>query len=186
MSDESTMAATPQPPEGPEGPVVPDVQAEPREAPAARPVPTALGRALGTVLFFAVIGPLIGGLVVGFRDILHVVLRGGDLGSILYFLFALVSVGVPAAYAMGLVPAAVGGVFFALVDFGRRRSAPWLAIVVGGLGGMLWPVPWGSGPSTLSSPLEVQLFIASIVSTFICWFASTRGTGRRRESVATP
>lgn len=176
MSDETTMATPPA------LPAPPEVRAEPREQPAARPVPTALGRALGTVLFFAVVGPLIGGLVVGFRDILHVVLRGGDLGSILYFLFALVSVGVPAAYAMGLVPAALVGAFFALVDFGRRRSAPWLAVVIGALGGMLWPVPWGSGPSTLSSPLEVQLLLASIVSTLICWFASTRGMRRRETS----
>ena len=175
MSDETTMAVAP---------AAPDVRPELQDAPAARAVPSALGRALGTVLFFAVVGPLIGGLVVGFRDIVQVVLRGGDFGAIVYFLFALVSVGVPAAYAMGLVPAALVGVFFALVDLGRRRSAPWLAVVVGGLGGMLWPVPWGAPPSTLSSPLEVQIFIASIVSTWVCWFASTRGTRRRAEAPA--
>ena len=152
-------------------------------APSSPRGTSASGRALGTVLFFAVVGPLIGGLILGFRDMAYVAGDGRDLGTILYFLFALLSVGVPAAYAMGLVPAAIVGVFFALVDYGRVRSDPWLAVVVGALGGMLWPVPWGSGPSTLSSPLEVQIFIASIVSTFVCWFASTRGV-RRRERIA--
>jgi len=169
VSDETTTAVAP-----------PDVQPEPRAEPAARPGPTAFGRALGTVLFFAVVGPLIGGVIVGFRDMASVVVRGGDLGVMLYFLFALLSVGVPAAYAMGLAPAALVGAFFALVDFGRRRSDPWLAIVVGALGGMLWPVPWGEAPSTLSSPLEWHVFVASIVSTWVCWFASTRGARRRR------
>lgn len=134
---------------------------------------------MATVLLFAVFGPLVGGLIVGLRDMAHVAADGRDLGMILYFLFALLSVGVPAAYAMGLVPAATIGVFFALVDYGRVRSDAWLAVVIGALGGMLWPVPWGSGPSGLSSPLEVQLFIASIVSTLVCWFASTRGMRRR-------
>ena len=85
-----------------------------------------------------------------------------------------------ARMAMGVLAT---GLFFAAVDYGRVRSDPWLAVVVGALGGMLWPVPWGSGPSTLSSPLEVQLFIASIVSTLVCWFASTWGM-RRRERMA--
>lgn len=146
---------------------------------------SASGRALGTVLFFAVFGPLIGGLIVGFRDMAYVAADGRDVGTVLYFLFALLSVGVPAAFAMGLVPAAIVGLFFAAVDYGRVRSDPWLAVVVGALGGMLWPVPWGSGPSTLSSPLEVQLFIASIVSTLICWFVSTWGM-RRRDGRAAP
>jgi len=151
--------------------VLPNLPAtESRPAPAR----TALGRALGTFLFFAIFGPLIGGTIVGFRDIATVIGAGGDLGTTVYFLVAFGSVGVPAAYAMGLIPAAVVGAVFAAVDFGRTRSDPWLAVVIGALGGMLWPVPWGLPPSTLSSPLEVQVFVASIVSTFVCWFASTR------------
>lgn len=147
-----------------------------------RPAGTALGRAIGTVLFFAVFGPLIGGAIVGFRDIATVVGAGSDLGTILYFLFAFGSVGVPAAYAMGLAPAALVGAFFAAVDYGRVRSDPWLAVVVGALAGMLWPVPWGEPASMLSSPLEVQIFVACIVSTFICWFASTRRPRRQEAS----
>lgn len=146
------------------------------------PARAALGRAVGTVLFFAVFGPLIGGAIVGFRDIAYVASAERDIGTILYFLIAFGSVGVTAAYAMGLVPAAVVGVFFAAVDFGRVRSDPWLAVVIGALGGMLWPVPWGLPPSTLSSPLEGQVFIASVVSTFVCWFLSTRGPRRRRKA----
>jgi hypothetical protein len=165
---------------------IPEVRApDPAPAAASARAPSAFGRALATVLFFAIFGPLIGGLILGFRDMAYVAVEGRDLGRVLYFLFALLSVGVPAAYAMGLAPAAIVGVFFALVDYGRVRSDPWLAVVVGALGGMLWPVPWGSGPSTLSSSLEVQIFIASIVSTWVCWFASTRGM-RRRGRVATP
>jgi hypothetical protein len=169
-----------------DGPI-PAVRAPEAVGPAPSPPrgTSASGRALGTVLFFAVCGPLIGGLILGFRDMAYVAGEGRDLGRVLYFLFALLSVGVPAAYAMGLVPAAIVGLFFAVVDYGRVRSDPWLAVVVGALGGMLWPVPWGSGPSSLSSPLEVQLFIASIVSTFVCWYASTRGA-RRRERMAAP
>ncbi len=149
-----------------------------------RRAPRALGRALATVLFFAVFGPLIGGIIVAFRDTIAVVAEGRDLWAILYFLFALVSVGVPAAYAMGLVPAAIVGLFFAVVDFGRRRSDAWLAVVIGVLGGILWPTPWGLPPSTLSSPLERHLFLASIVSTLVCWFASTRGAPRGEPSPA--
>lgn len=168
-----------------EGPDVPAPEA-PQQGTATRREASASGRALGTVLFFAVFGPLIGGVVVGFRDMAYVAAADGrDLGTVLYFLFALLSVGVPAAYAMGLLPAAIVGLFFAAVDYGRVRSDPWLAIVIGALGGMLWPVPWGSGPSTLSSPLEVQLFIASIVSTLVCWFVSTWGM-RRRDGRAAP
>lgn len=148
-----------------------------------RPARTAFGRALATVLLFAVFGPLIGGVIVGFRDILYVIGADRDLGTILYFLFAFGSVGVPAAYAMGLVPAALVGLFFAAIDYGRVRSDAWLAVVIGALGGMLWPTPWGEPASTLSSPLEVQLFIASIVSTLVCWFLSTRGV-RRTETPA--
>jgi len=163
---------------------IPDVRAPGADGPAPAPRgTTAAARALGTVFFFAVVGPLIGGLIVGFRDMAYVAGDGRDLGTVLYFLFALLSVGVPAAYAMGLLPAAIVGLFFAAVDYGRVRSDPWLAIVIGALGGMLWPVPWGSGPSTLSSPLEVQLFIASIVSTLVCWFVSTWGM-RRRDRMA--
>ena len=84
---------------------------------------------------------------------------------------------------MGLVPAALVGLFFAALDYGRVRSDAWLAVVIGALGGMLWPTPWGEPASTLSSPLEVQLFIASIVSTLVCWFLSTRGV-RRTETPA--
>jgi hypothetical protein len=144
---------------------------------AARPPRTALGRAIGTVLFFAVCGPLIGGVIVGLRDIAAVAAAAGDIGVILYFIVAFGSVGVPAAYAMGLVPAALVGLFFAAVDYGRVRSDPWLAVVVGALGGVLWPVPWGEPASALSSPLEVQVFVASIVSTWVCWFASTSRPG---------
>lgn len=142
----------------------------------------AFGRALGTVLFFAVFGPLIGGAVVGFRDIAYVVSEGRDIGSILYFLIAFGSIGVPAAYAMGLIPAALVGAFFAAIDYGRVRSDPWLAVVIGGLGGILWPAPWGEPASALSSPLQVQIFTASIVSTWVCWFASTRNPRRREAS----
>jgi hypothetical protein len=145
---------------------------------------TAIGRAIGTVLFFAVFGPLIGGVIVGFRDILTVVGADRDLGVILYFLIAFISVGVPAAYAMGLAPAALVGLFFAAVDFGRTRSDPWLAVVVGALGGVLWPVPWGEPASALTSPLGIQVFVASVASTFVCWFASTRRP-RRREAPTT-
>ncbi len=161
--------------------VLPNLPATESQAPPGR---TALGRALGTVLFFAVVGPLIGGAIVGFRDIATVVVEGRDIGTIVYFLVAFGSVGVPAAYAMGLIPAAVVGAFFAAVDFGRTRSDPWLAVVIGALGGMLWPVPWGLPPSTLSSPLEVQMFVASVVSTFVCWFASTRPPRRREAPTA--
>lgn len=159
----------------------PDLPATETQSPPGR---AALGRAIGTVLFFAVFGPLIGGAIVGFRDIATVVAEESDLGTILYFLFAFGSVGVPAAYAMGLVPAALVGAFFAAVDYGQVRSDPWLAIVIGALGGMLWPVPWGEPVSTLSSPLEVQIFVASIVSTIVCWFLTTRRA--RRSEVATP
>jgi len=148
-----------------------------------RPGRTAFGRALATLLLFAVFGPLVGGVIVGFRDILTVIAAGRDLGTILYFLVAFGSVGVPAAYAMGLVPAAIVGLFFAALDYGRVRSDAWLAVVIGALGGMLWPTPWGEPASTLSSPLEVQLFISSIVSTLVCWFLSTRGV-RRTETPA--
>ena len=148
-----------------------------------RPARTAFGGALATLLLFAVLGPLVGGVIVGFRDILTVIAAGRDLGTILYFLVAFGSVGVPAAYAMGLVPAAIVGLFFAALDYGRVRSDAWLAVVIGALGGMLWPTPWGEPASTLSSPLEVQLFIASIVSTLVCWFLSTRGV-RRTETPA--
>ena len=150
----------------------PDLRATEPTTPVGR---TALGRALATVLLFAVFGPLIGGAIVGLRDIATVVAGGPDVVTILYFLIAFGSVGVPAAYAMGLVPAALVGLFFAAVDFGRMRSDPWLAVVIGALGGILWPTPWGEPASMLSSPLGVQVFLASIVSTFVCWFASTRG-----------
>jgi hypothetical protein len=158
---------------------LPDLPVTESQAPPGR---TAIGRAIGTVLFFAIFGPLIGGVIVGFRDIVHVVAVGQDIATILYFLFAFSSVGVPAAYAMGLLPAALVGGFFAAVDFGRTRSDPWLAVVIGALGGMLWPVPWGEPASTLSSPLEVQIFVASVASTWVCWFASVRGTRRREAS----
>jgi hypothetical protein len=142
-----------------------------------RPARTAVGRAIGTVLFFAVCGPLIGGVIVGLRDIAAVAAAAGDIGVILYFIVAFGSVGVPAAYAMGLVPAALVGLCFAAVDFGRIRSDPWLAVVIGGLGGVLWPVPWGEPAAALSSPLELQVFVASIISTWVCWFASIRRPG---------
>ena len=170
MNGEAAMAALPEAP-------APDAPLDP----PSRPGRSALGRALGTVVFFAVAGPLVGGLVTGFRDILDAMFAGGGFGSIVYFLVAFVSVGVPAAYAMALVPAAIVGAVFAAIDFGRRRSDPWLAVVIGALGGVLWPVPWGSGPSTLSSPFEVRIFVASIVSTLLCWFLSTRAWRRREE-----
>jgi hypothetical protein len=163
-----------------EFPDLPASAPEPRE----RQAPQALGRALATVLCFAIFGPLIGGVIVAFRDAIAVVVEGRDFGDVLYFLFALLSVGVPAAYAMGLVPATIVGLVFAAVDFGRRRSDAWLAVVIGALGGILWPTPWGAPPSTLSSPLERHLFLASIVSTLVCWFASTRGLARREASPA--
>jgi hypothetical protein len=151
----------------------------------APPGRTAIGHAIGTVLFFAVFGPLIGGAIVGFRDIATVVVQGRDLGTIVYFLVAFGSVGVPAAYVMGLAPAALAGAFFAVVDYRRVRSDPWLAVVVGALGGMLWPVPWGEPASALASPLEVQILVASVASTFACWFASIRGLRGRREASTT-
>jgi hypothetical protein len=154
----------------------PDLRATDTPTPKGR---AALGRALGTVLFFAAVGPLIGGAIVGFRDIATVVAAGRDIGTVLYFLIAFGSVGVPAAYAMGLVPAALVGLFFAAVDYGRVRSDPWLAVVVGALGGILWPSPWGQPASMLSSPLAVHIFLASVVSTFICWFLSTRQPRRQ-------
>ncbi|MCB1499668.1 MAG: hypothetical protein KDK07_07730 [Bauldia sp.] len=140
----------------------------------------AAGRALLTVLLFAAVGPLIGGLIVSLPDILTVIAAAHDAGNLFYFLFALVSVGVPAAYAMGVVPAAIVGAVIAIIDYGARRSDAWIAVVLGVLGGMLWPVPWGSPPATLASPLEIWFLVASVISTWVCWFLSTR-TPRRRE-----
>lgn len=152
---------------------------EAAQAPPARQSHGAFGRALGTVLFFAVAGPLVGGLVVGFRDIHDAVAGVSAIGDLLYVLVTFVSVGVPAAYVLAFVPAVIVGIAFAAIDFGRRRSDPWLAVVIGALAGLLWPVPWGTAPATLSSQFERDIFIASIVSTWICWFASTRERWRR-------
>ena len=157
--------------------VGPDLPAgETGAAERARAGSGAFGRAIGTVLFFAAIGPLIGGLVLGAPDILRLLRDSADLGATFYFILAFASVGLPVAYAMSLVPAAIVGLFFALVDFGRQRSSLWLAVVIGALGGVLWPVPWDGTASMLASPLERQAFFASVVSTVLCWFVSTLGT----------
>ena len=169
MSERAAIMALPEPP---------------ATRPPTRPARTAFGRAVATVLFFAVFGPLIGGAIVAFADIAGVVAEARDLAGILYFLVAFGAVAVPAAYAMGFVPAALVGLFFAAVDFGQVRSAPWLAVVIGALGGVLWPAALGQPPATLSSPLEVHILLASIVSTFLCWFLSTRGPRRREDPPA--
>jgi len=154
---------------------------EDSQAPPRHVAKQALGRALLTVLLFGSIGPLLGGLIVSLPDVLTVIAQARDAGSLFYFLFAFVSVGVPAAYAVGLVPAAIVGAVIAAIDFGERRSDAWIAVVLGALGGMLWPVPWGSPPATLASPLEVWFLVASIASTWACWFLSTRERRLREE-----
>jgi hypothetical protein len=139
-------------------------------------------RALGTVLLFALVGPVIGGVAFGLLEAGVSVVRNGDFWGVAILSLIAMPVGLSMALVFAAIPAAIVGVFFATVDFARQRSSLGLAIVVGALGGWLWPLVWELPPSDLTS--YNPTFIASVVSTVACWFISTRQA--RRSEAATP
>lgn len=144
-----------------------------------------VARAIGTVLFFAFVGPIAGGMVIWLLDLAVSIFRSGDFWGMMILSLVFAPFGVMAlvvALVFAFVPAAIAGTFFAVVDFGRVRSNVGLAIVVGALGGWFWPLVWGLPPSDLSS--YHPEFIASVVATVLCWHLSTRRT-RRDETAPT-
>lgn len=139
-------------------------------------------RVICTMLWFAVMGPVIGALAVALVVAGGSLLNGEDFGTDFVMLIVFTPVGVASSFLFAFSPAVAAGVFFGIVDFGRGRSNLVLAVIVGAVGGWLWPLAWALPPSELSS--FDHLFIASIVSTLVCWFASTRGAHRRERTAA--
>lgn len=121
-------------------------------------------RALVTVAVFGLVGPLIAGLVViGGLALFEFDSPGEDFGAMFV---AMTIFGMRLAYTIGAVPAVLVGVFFAVVDFRRRRSGLLLAVVVGLLAGIGWRYVISRWET---SPLDNWMIVGSLVSTVVCW-----------------
>jgi hypothetical protein len=146
------------------------------EAPQRPPGRTAL-RFAGTVAVFALIGPMVGGLVVMIGFIVFG-LEIRDPEGAFWVLLAMIVYGLWAAYPLGLVPALSVGALVALKDIYGGTSFG-LACLFGAVGGAIWgQFAEGSGTGYFLFP---TLVAAGLIGTLVCW----RLTRRRPQAAGT-
>ncbi|MCB1489218.1 MAG: hypothetical protein KDJ88_17400 [Bauldia sp.] len=130
-----------------------------------------LARAILTVVVFACLGPLIGGLIA----IVGVVIFGFEMTDphmITATAGPMILYGLWLAYPTGLVPAIVAGAIVAAVDYSKPRVNALMAAAIGLAIGIVWLGLGGHRPEgDLAGNL---IMIGCVVATVCCWWLRRR------------
>jgi fructose-specific phosphotransferase system IIC component len=85
------------------------------------------------------------------------------------------------AYLIGVIPALVVGIVFAVIDYRRRRSSFLMALLVGGVAGIVW---WYLIAKGQPSDLDNWMIVGSLVATVVCWRICRRPAERNMGNAA--
>jgi hypothetical protein len=139
-----------------------------------------VGRFIVTLVIFALVGPIIGGLV----TIAGLTLFGMNIwqpGDAMIVVATMMIYGLWIAYPLGIIPALVVGAVIAVKDI--YGGTPFgLAAVVGLIAGLIWSRVVGNDSDWGQTFFTPVLIAASLIATIVCW----RLTRRRRQAVAAP
>jgi hypothetical protein len=138
----------------------------------------AAGRFAFTLLIFALVGPIVGGLV----TIAGLTLFGMNIwepGDAMMVIGVMIIYGLWIAYPLGIVPAVIVGVLIGIKDiYGGTRF--WQAIILGVVAGLVWSRYAGSSAEWGKTFVTPVLVAAALIATIVCW----RLTRRRIRSGA--
>ncbi|MEO8667762.1 MAG: hypothetical protein ABI399_04545 [Bauldia sp.] len=136
-------------------------------------------RFAATVAVFALIGPIVGGLVVmiGFTVFGLGIWKPEDA---IWVMLAMIVYGLWASYPFGIIPAVSVGALVALKDMYGGMSFG-LACLFGAVAGAVWSQL--AGGSDTANFLFPTLVAAGLVGTVVCW-RLTRGKRRSAEAAS--
>lgn len=143
-------------------------------AEAASRAPGVGGRiltAIGKVLVFVLLGPLIGGIV----TIVGLVAFGMDIGTpgdAGMVIAAMMLYGLWMAYPIGALPAVIVGAVIAFSDAFWRETTLSFAAMLGLAAGVGWALLFGEAEQEL---LRILVLVSCLVATVLCWKATRWG-----------
>ncbi|WP_421726397.1 hypothetical protein [Bauldia sp.] len=142
----------------------------------------AVVRAVVTPIVFVVLGPV---FCLGYILLyigLQIIFAQGEDWPLLIPLAMIFPIALWPALLIGALPAGIAGIFFAVLDFGRRRSSFWLAVVVGAVAGFTWwrflgatVDDWTVDGWSIGNPAT---FLGCIGATVTCWYSCLPRTRR--------
>jgi hypothetical protein len=127
--------------------------------------------AIGKVLVFVLLGPLIGGIVtiVGLVAFGMDLAKPGDAGMVIA---AMMLYGLWMAYPIGALPAAIVGAVIGLADVFWRETTFSFAVLLGLATGVGWALLFGEAEQEL---LRILVLVSCLVATVLCWKATRWG-----------
>ncbi len=127
--------------------------------------------AIGKVLVFVVLGPLIGGIVtiVGLVAFGMDLAKPGDAGMVIA---AMMLYGLWMAYPIGALPAVIVGAIIAFSDAFWRETTFSFAVMLGLATGVGWALVFGEAEQEL---LRILVLVSCLVATVLCWKATRWG-----------
>ena len=132
----------------------------------------AIGRFVFTLLIFALVGPVVGGLV----TIAGLTVFGMNIwqpGDAVMVIMAMVIYGLWIAYPLGIIPAIAVGAVIGVKDI-YGGTPLWLATVIGIVAGLIWSRYGGSGADWGQTFLTPVLVAAAVIGTLVCWRLTRR------------
>jgi len=127
--------------------------------------------AIGKVLVFVLLGPLIGGIVtiVGLVAFGMDLAKPGDAGMVIA---AMMLYGLWMAYPIGALPAVIVGAVIAFSDAFWRETTFSFAVMLGLAAGVGWALMFGKAEQEL---LRILVLVSCLVATVLCWKATRWG-----------
>jgi hypothetical protein len=127
--------------------------------------------AIGKVLVFVLLGPLIGGIV----TIVGLVAFGMDLdkpGDAGMVIAAMMLYGLWMAYPIGALPAVIVGAVIAFSDAFWRETTFSFAVMLGLAAGVGWALMFGEAEQEV---LRILVLVSCLIATVLCWKATRWG-----------
>jgi hypothetical protein len=124
----------------------------------------------GVVLLFAVLGPVVGGIVVIAG--LGIWIGYPSPGDALAVMLTMMIYGLFVSYWMGAIPALLAGAVIGFMDAFRGGTTLAFAAALGAAMGIGWTVMMGGGTEAEQVVLHVLVVLASAVATIVCWLAT--------------
>jgi hypothetical protein len=127
--------------------------------------------AIGKVLVFVLLGPLVGGIVtiVGLVAFGMDLAKPGDAGMVIA---AMMLYGLWMAYPIGALPAAIVGAVIGFADVFWRETTFSFAVLLGLATGVGWALLFGEAEQEL---LRILVLASCLVATVLCWKATRWG-----------
>ena len=127
--------------------------------------------AIGKVLVFVLLGPLLGGIVtiVGLVAFGMDLAKPGDAGMVIA---AMMLYGLWMAYPIGALPAAIVGAVIGFADVFWRETTFSFAVLLGLATGVGWALLFGEAEQEL---LRILVLVSCLVATVLCWKATRWG-----------